>query len=53
MLADYLGDVVEPAPLAEWLDAVPGVVSHGLFPPSMVTTVLVARGDEVEARQIG
>ena len=41
-----------PALLAELLDAVPGVVSHGLFPPSMVTTVLVARGGEVEARQI-
>ncbi len=53
VLADYQGDIVEPAPLAAWLDAVPGVVSHGLFPPSMVTTVLVARGDEVEARQIG
>ena len=34
------------------LDAVPGVVSHGLFPPSMVTTVLIGRGDEVEERQI-
>ena len=53
ILADYHGDVVDPAQLAEWLDAVPGVISHGLFPPSMVTTILVARGDEVEARQMG
>jgi ribose 5-phosphate isomerase A len=53
ILADYHGDVVAPARLAEWLDAVPGVISHGLFPPSMVTTILVARGDEVEARQMG
>ncbi len=52
LLADYHGDVTDPARLAEWLDAVPGVVSHGLFPPSMVTTVLVARGGEVEVRQI-
>ncbi len=52
ILADYHGDVTDPALLAEWLDAVPGVVSHGLFPPSMVTTVLVARGGEVEVRQI-
>ncbi len=53
VLADYRGDIAEPARLAAWLDAVPGVVSHGLFPPSLVTTVLVARGGEVEARQIG
>ena len=52
ILADYHGDIADPAQLAERLDAVPGVVSHGLFPPSMVTTVLVARGDEVEVRQI-
>ena len=30
----------------------PGVVSHGLFPPSMVTAVLIGRGDEVEERQV-
>ena len=52
ILADYHGDIGDPWQLAERLDAVPGLVSHGLFPPSMVTTVLVARGDEVEARQI-
>ena len=52
VLADYRGDVGDPALLSEYLDAVPGLVSHGLFPPSMVSTVLVARGAEVEARQI-
>jgi ribose 5-phosphate isomerase A len=52
ILADYHGDIADPAQLAAMLEAVPGVVSHGLFPPSMVTTVLVARGSEVEARQI-
>ncbi len=52
ILADYHGDFDDPAELAALLDAVPGVVSHGLFPPSMVTSVLVARGDEVEVRQI-
>jgi ribose 5-phosphate isomerase A len=52
ILADYHGDIAEPAQLAEWLDAVPGVVSHGLFTPAMVTTILVARGDEVEVRQV-
>lgn len=52
VLADYLGDVGDPAALSERLDAVPGLVSHGLFPPSMVSAVLVARGSDVETRQI-
>ena len=52
MIADYQGEVGDPAELAAMLDAVPGLVSHGLFPPSMVSTVLIARGDEVEMRQI-
>ena len=52
ILADYYGDFVDPAELSELLDAVPGVVSHGLFPPSMVTSVLVGRGAGVEERQI-
>jgi ribose 5-phosphate isomerase A len=52
VIADYHGEVGDPAVLAAALDAVPGLVSHGLFPPSMVSTVLVARGDEVEMRQI-
>ena len=52
ILADYHGDITDPGLLAEWFSAVPGVVSHGLFPPSMVSTVLVARGAEVEVRQI-
>jgi ribose 5-phosphate isomerase A len=49
VLADYRGDVRDPARLAARLDQVPGVVSHGLFPPSMVDTVLVAHRDEVDA----
>jgi len=51
ILADYHGHFDEPAELAEVLDAMPGVVSHGLFPPSMVTAVLIGRGAEVEERQ--
>ena len=49
VLADYAGRVDDPAALAARLDLVPGVVSHGLFPPSMVDTVLVAHGDGVDA----
>jgi ribose 5-phosphate isomerase A len=53
VLADYQGGFADPALLAAQLEAVPGLVSHGLFPSSMVSTVLVARGDTVEARQVG
>jgi ribose 5-phosphate isomerase A len=52
VLADYHGEVGDPALLAARLDAAPGVVAHGLFPPAMVSSVLIARGDEVEMRQI-
>jgi ribose 5-phosphate isomerase A len=52
VIADYEGEVGDPAELAAMLNAVPGLVSHGLFPPAMVSTVLIARGDEVEMRQI-
>lgn len=49
VIADYTGDVGDPAALAAWLDSVPGVVAHGLFPPAMVSDVLVARGEGVSA----
>lgn len=47
VIADYLGEIGEPAALAGRLDADPGVSSHGLFPPSMVSEVLVGKGDSV------
>jgi ribose 5-phosphate isomerase A len=49
VIADYLGEVKNPGELAALLCAIPGVVEHGLFPPSMVTEVLVGRGDSVES----
>jgi ribose 5-phosphate isomerase A len=48
VIADYLGRIDDPVELAERLEATPGVVEHGLFPPELVTEILVARGDEVE-----
>jgi ribose 5-phosphate isomerase A len=48
VIADYQGPVDEPAALAGWLTSIPGVVEHGLFPPEMVSTVLVGRGDAVD-----
>lgn len=50
VLADWLGPVDDPAALAALLEAAPGVVEHGLFPPSLVSEVLVGRGDAVERR---
>jgi len=48
VIADYLGEVGDPAELDAHLSGLPGVVDHGLFPPSMVAEVLVGRGDVVE-----
>ncbi|HYP55894.1 MAG TPA: ribose-5-phosphate isomerase A, partial [Solirubrobacterales bacterium] len=48
VIADYTGAVADPAALAAWLDADPGVAAHGLFPPELVSEVLVARGGKVD-----
>ena len=48
VIADYTGSFDNPAELAGWLSAMPGVVEHGLFPPEMVAEVLVGRPDRVE-----
>jgi ribose 5-phosphate isomerase A len=47
LIADHLGPIGDPAELAARLAGVPGVVEHGLFPPKLVTEVLVGRGSEV------
>ncbi|HVB92741.1 MAG TPA: ribose 5-phosphate isomerase A [Acidimicrobiales bacterium] len=48
VIADFTGPVGDPAGLAARLEATPGVVEHGLFPPEMVATILVGRGESVE-----
>ena len=48
VIADYHGAVEDPHELAAALASTPGVVDHGLFPPSLIDTVLVGRGDTVE-----
>jgi len=50
-IADYLGDVGDPAALSARLAATPGVVDHGLFAPALVSAVIVARGGEIEHRE--
>jgi ribose 5-phosphate isomerase A len=47
-IADYRGEVGDPAALAARLESDPGIAAHGLFPASMVSEVLIGRGDVVE-----
>jgi ribose 5-phosphate isomerase A len=48
VIADYGGPVGDPAALSARLASTPGVVEHGLFPPALVSDVLVGRGDAAE-----
>jgi ribose 5-phosphate isomerase A len=48
VIADYGGPVDDPAGLSARLSSTPGVVEHGLFPPTSVAEILVGRGDGVE-----
>ena len=48
LIADYVGELGDLGALAARLSATPGVVDHGLFEPSLVHDVLVARGSQVE-----
>ncbi|MFL5900154.1 MAG: ribose 5-phosphate isomerase A [Solirubrobacterales bacterium] len=46
-IADYRGEIGDPAVLAAQLEADPGVAAHGLFPPDMVSELLVGNAGEV------
>jgi len=48
VIADYRGEIGDPAALATRLEADPGIAAHGLFPPDMVSAVLVGAGGTVE-----
>src|SRR5262249_42319023 len=49
LIADYRGaGLDDPAALAARLEADPGIAAHGLFPPTMVAELFVARGNDVE-----
>jgi ribose 5-phosphate isomerase A len=41
VIADYRGPVEDPAALGAALGATPGVVEHGLFPPSLVSDIFI------------
>ena len=52
VIADFTGEFDDPGVLAARLSATVGVVEHGLFPASMVAKVVVARGEQVEIREV-
>jgi ribose 5-phosphate isomerase A len=41
VIADYTGEIGDPRALAARLSAEPGLVEHGLFPPELVSDVIV------------
>ncbi len=51
LLADYLGEVHDPRALAARLSATAGVIEHGLFPPEMVSLVILAGDERAERRE--
>jgi ribose 5-phosphate isomerase A len=52
VLADYQGDIDDPELLAARFGATPGIIEHGLFPPTMVSSVVIGRGDRAETRRV-
>ncbi|HEY5877838.1 MAG TPA: ribose 5-phosphate isomerase A [Nakamurella sp.] len=48
IIADYHGDVTDPATTAATLSATAGVIEHGLFPPAMVHDAFVGAPDSVQ-----
>jgi len=52
VIADYHGPIDDPASLAAWLEATPGVVGHGLFEPRLTSDVIIGRGGAVEHRML-
>jgi ribose 5-phosphate isomerase A len=53
LLADYLGPAEDPDQLAARLSQTPGVVEHGLFPPQLISEILVAIGSSVRTLRPG
>lgn len=52
VIADLTGDVRDPEALAARLSAAPGVIDHGLFPPSLTHEVIVAGPDGLARRAL-
>lgn len=52
ILANYFGPLHDQAEVAARLSGIPGVIEHGLFPPTMVHEVIIAQGPNVHRRAI-
>jgi ribose 5-phosphate isomerase A len=52
LIADYRGEIGDPAALAARLEGDPGVAAHGLFSPDLISDVLIAGGGKVERRTL-
>jgi ribose 5-phosphate isomerase A len=52
VIADYFGEVGDPAGLAARLEADPGVAAHGLFGPELVSEVIACTATGVQTRRI-
>jgi len=52
VIADYRGEVGDPAALAARLEADAGVAAHGLFSPAMVAELIVGRGQAAESTSL-
>jgi ribose 5-phosphate isomerase A len=53
VIADYRGGGLDdPAALAARLEADPGVAAHGLFPPEMISELIVGRNKTVERSKL-
>jgi ribose 5-phosphate isomerase A len=50
LIADWHGPVDDPEQLSLRLEATAGVVEHGLFPPALVSDIIVSHGDRTERR---
>ena len=52
VLADVALSLEDPLAAMRWLEGIPGVISHGLFPPGTWDTALISRGTEVSRRSL-
>jgi len=52
VIADYVGDFDDREAMAARLDAMPGVLGHGIFAPALTADVLIAAGGRVEHRTL-
>jgi ribose 5-phosphate isomerase A len=48
VIADCHREFSDPTEMAAWLESNPGLISHGLFPPTLISEALIGRGESVE-----